>query len=112
MTIRTADGQVWTYCHLSYLDPAVTDGVSLSAGRQIGLVGMTGDASGPHLHLQLQPATSWPQRQLWFENFAGRAFRWQDAPTPLEPAGTPQARVFTVVPESSDGVVAFTRDGG
>jgi murein DD-endopeptidase MepM/ murein hydrolase activator NlpD len=113
MTIRTQDGQVWTYCHLSYLDPGVTEGVSLSAGQQIGLVGMTGDASGPHLHLQLQPPTSWPQQQPWFESFAGRAFRWQDAPTPLEPAGTPQAaRVFSVVPESSDGVVAFTRAGG
>jgi murein DD-endopeptidase MepM/ murein hydrolase activator NlpD len=112
VTIRTQDGQVWTYCHLSYLDPAVTDGVSLSAGQQIGLVGMTGDASGPHLHLQLQPPTSWPQQQPWFESFAGRAFRWQDAPTPLEPAGAPQAaRVFTVVPESSDGVVSFTRAG-
>jgi murein DD-endopeptidase MepM/ murein hydrolase activator NlpD len=113
LTIRTQDGQVWTYCHLSYLDPTVTDGVSLSAGQQIGLVGMTGDATGPHLHLQLQPPTSWPQQQPWFESFAGRAFRWQDAPTPLEPAGLPEpARVFTVVPESSDGVIAFTRAGG
>jgi murein DD-endopeptidase MepM/ murein hydrolase activator NlpD len=113
LTIRTQDGQVWTYCHLSYLDPSVVDGVSLSTGQQIGLVGMTGDASGPHLHLQLQPPTSWPQRQPWFESFAGRAFRWQDAPTPLEPPGTPQpARVFTVVPGSSDGVIAFTRAGG
>ena len=112
MTIRTQDSQVWTYCHLSYLDPSVTDGVSLSAGQQIGLVGMTGDASGPHLHLQLQPPTSWPQRQPWFESFAGRAFRWQDAPTPLEPTGTPQTgRVFTVVPGSSEGVIAFTRAG-
>jgi murein DD-endopeptidase MepM/ murein hydrolase activator NlpD len=112
MTIRTQDGQVWTYCHLSYLDPAVDDGVSLSAGQQIGLVGMTGDATGPHLHLQLQPPTSWPQQEAWFEGFAGRAFSWQDAPTPMEPAGAPQtARVFAVVPESSDGVIAFTRAG-
>jgi murein DD-endopeptidase MepM/ murein hydrolase activator NlpD len=113
MTIRTQDGQVWTYCHLSFLEPSVVDGVSLAAGTQIGLVGMTGHASGPHLHLQLQPPTSWPQRQPWFESFAGRAFRWQDAPTPLEPAGSPQSsKVFAVVPESSDGVVAFTRAGG
>jgi murein DD-endopeptidase MepM/ murein hydrolase activator NlpD len=113
MTIRTQDGQVWTYCHLSFLEPSVTDGVSLAAGAQIGLVGMTGHATGPHLHLQLQPPASWPQRQPWFESFAGRAFRWQDAPTPLEPAGVPQsARVFSIVPESRDGVVAFTRAGG
>jgi murein DD-endopeptidase MepM/ murein hydrolase activator NlpD len=113
MTIRTQDGQVWTYCHLAFLEPNVVDGVSLSAGTQIGLVGSTGHATGPHLHLQLQPATTYPQYQPWFQSFAGKAFRWQDAPTPLElPGDPPASRVFTVVPETSDGVVAFTRSGG
>lgn len=113
LTIRTADGQAWTYCHLAFLQPTVADGVSLAAGTQIGLVGATGHATGPHLHLQLQPATSYPQYQPWFQNFAGKAFRWQDAPTLLELPGDPPApRVFTVVPESRDAVVAFTRSGG
>jgi murein DD-endopeptidase MepM/ murein hydrolase activator NlpD len=112
MTIRTEDGQVWTYCHLSYLDPAVADGVALAAGKQVGLVGSTGDASGPHLHLQLQPATRYPQYEPWFQSFAGNAFRWQDAPTPAEAVGDPPApRVFSVVPETSDGAIAFTRSG-
>ena len=113
MTIRTSDGQVWTYCHLAVLEPAVVDGVSLSAGTEIGLVGQTGHATGPHLHLQLQPATSYPQEQGWFEAFAGKAFRWQDAPTPLElPDATPAARLFSVVAEPRQAVVAFTRVGG
>ena len=114
MTIRTEDGQTWTYCHLAVLYPSIADGVSLAAGTQVGLVGMTGHATGPHLHLQLQPATGWPQYQPWFQSFAGKAFRWQDAPTPLELPGDPPApaRVFTVVPETGDAVVAFTRTGG
>ena len=114
MTIRTEDGQTWTYCHLAVLYPSVSDGVSLAAGTQVGLVGMTGHATGPHLHLQLQPATGWPQYQPWFQSFVGKAFRWQDAPTPLELPGDPPApaRVFTVVPQASDAVVAFTRTGG
>ena len=114
MTIRTEDGQTWTYCHLAVLDPTVVDGVTLAAGTQIGLVGMTGHATGPHLHLQLQPATSYPQYQAWFQGFAGKAFRWQDAPTPLELPGDPPApaQVFTVVPETRDAVVAFTRPRG
>jgi murein DD-endopeptidase MepM/ murein hydrolase activator NlpD len=114
MTIRTEDGQTWTYCHLAVLEPSISDGVSLAAGSQVGLVGMTGDATGPHLHLQLQPATSWPQYQPWFQAFAGKAFRWQDAPTPVEPTSTQPApaRVFAVVPETGDGVIAFTRTGG
>jgi murein DD-endopeptidase MepM/ murein hydrolase activator NlpD len=113
MTIRTQDGQVWTYCHLAYLDPAVMDGVSLAAGTQIGLVGSTGHATGPHLHLQLQPATSYPQDQPWFQSFAGTAFRWQDAMTELElpDATPPSARVFAVVTNSSDAVIGFTLGG-
>ena len=67
---------------------------------------MTGDASGPHLHLQLQPATSYPQNQAWFQSFAGSAFRWQDAPTAspspqaapaAPPASVPPKMVFQIV---------------
>jgi murein DD-endopeptidase MepM/ murein hydrolase activator NlpD len=112
LTLQTHDGQVWTYCHLAFLEPFVTDGVSLSAGTQLGLVGSTGHATGPHLHLQLQPPTSYPQDQPWFQGFAGRAFRWQDAPTELELPGLPPTpRVFAVVPETRDAVIGFTRGG-
>ncbi len=113
MTIRTADAQVWTYCHLAYLDPAVVEGVSLAAGAQVGLVGSTGHATGPHLHLQLQPATSYPQDQPWFQSFAGTAFRWQESPTALEipDATPPSVRVFSVVPNSRDAVIGFTNGG-
>jgi murein DD-endopeptidase MepM/ murein hydrolase activator NlpD len=113
MTIRTEDGQTWTYCHLAFLEPTVVDGVSLAAGTQIGLVGSTGHATGPHLHLQLQPPTTYPQYQPWFQSFAGKAFRWQDSPTPLElPGDPPASRVFSLVPETGDEVVTFTRTGG
>jgi murein DD-endopeptidase MepM/ murein hydrolase activator NlpD len=113
MTVRTLDGQVWTYCHLAYLDPAVMDGVSLAAGAQVGLLGSTGHATGPHLHLQLQPATSYPQDQQWFQSFAGSAFSWQDAPTMLElpDATPPSGQVFSVVPNSRDAVIGFTLGG-
>jgi murein DD-endopeptidase MepM/ murein hydrolase activator NlpD len=121
LTIRADDNRIWTYCHLAYLDPAVTDGVSLAAGAQVGLVGSTGHATGPHLHLQLQPATSYPQDEAWFQSFAGTAFRWQDSPTPLEPPDLPDtARVFTIVPRSRDAtpknssqpMMGFTLGGG
>ena len=113
LTLRTVDGQVWTYCHLAILDPTVTDGVSLAAGTELGLVGSTGHATGPHLHLQLQPATTYPQYQLWFQSFEGKAFRWQDSPTSLElPGESPAPRVFTVVADTRDAVIAFTRTGG
>ena len=112
---RTQDGLLWIYCHLSYLQASVATGVQLPAGASIGLVGSTGHSTGPHLHLGLKPAR-YPQEMPWFQGFAGRAFRWQDAPTPLEPSGQQAAvRVFAVVPsavpESRDGAIGFTRGG-
>ena len=115
LTLQTSDGTSWTYCHLSVLDPGVRAGVSLAAGQQIGLVGMTGDASGPHLHLQLNPQTVYPQSLPWFQRFADVAFRWQDSAPPgfnvIQPQQT--APVFAVVPAqqpAADGsVVLFTR---
>jgi murein DD-endopeptidase MepM/ murein hydrolase activator NlpD len=110
LTMQAFDGQVWTYCHMSVLEPTITAGVQVTAGQQVGLVGATGHASGPHLHLQLQPATSWPQREPWFESFAGKAFTWSDYGANDAPAAAPaEAPVFQVVPESdpSNGVVYF-----
>ena len=116
LTLQAFDGQTWTYCHLSVLDPSVQPGVALHAGQQVGLVGATGDATGPHLHLQLQPATVWPQQESWFQAFAGSAFSWQDdAPESAPVRGLAMARapraapVFRVVPTPSNGVVLFTR---
>ncbi len=109
LTMRSAvDGQEWTYCHMSYEEPGIQPGVAVAAGQPVGLVGQTGHATGPHLHLQLQPATSYPQVEPWFEAFAGSAFRWQDAPT--MDAGP----VFVVVgggqaaPSDDPAVITFT----
>jgi murein DD-endopeptidase MepM/ murein hydrolase activator NlpD len=107
-TIATNDGLVWTYCHLSYLDPSVRTGASLEAGAPVGLVGSTGHTTGPHLHLQLQPATAYPQQQAWFQSFAGTAFRWDGPPPPLAaPAATRTTAVFGDA--GTDGVVLFNR---
>jgi murein DD-endopeptidase MepM/ murein hydrolase activator NlpD len=109
LTMRTAiDGREWTYCHLSYLEPAIQAGVAVAVGQPVGLVGSTGHSTGPHLHLQLAPAASYPQDEPWFQAFAGSAFRWQDAPTP------DVGPVFQVVdggptvPSDDSGVIAFT----
>jgi murein DD-endopeptidase MepM/ murein hydrolase activator NlpD len=126
LTLRSDDGQVWTYCHLAYEEPGIEPGVRLAAGTSVGLVGSTGHATGPHLHLQLQPANLWPQQETWFQSFAGTAFSWQDAapPTgesPLAPqiqaertlaSGSGGAPVFQVASDpapASEGLILFSR---
>jgi murein DD-endopeptidase MepM/ murein hydrolase activator NlpD len=108
LTMRAEDGLAWTYCHMSVLDPAIHAGSVVSAGTPVGEVGETGHATGPHLHLQLQPPTQWPQRMAWFQGFAGSAFTWSDSPATTEPAGAPRT-VFSVVPTAPSKVVTFTR---
>jgi murein DD-endopeptidase MepM/ murein hydrolase activator NlpD len=119
-SIATVDGLSWTYCHLSYLEPSVLLGTTLVAGQPVGLVGHTGHATGPHLHLQLNPSTGYPQDEPWFQAFAGTAFTWLDT-TQANAAPNP---VFAVVggaagptraldsATASGPVVYFTASGG
>jgi murein DD-endopeptidase MepM/ murein hydrolase activator NlpD len=93
--MQTADGQIWTYCHLSYMYPEVVSGAQLRAGAPVGLVGHTGHATGPHLHLQLQPAASYPQDQQWFQAFSGTAFQWSDEAATK--AGTEPAELVSAI---------------
>ncbi len=107
LQIQLADGKNYLYCHLSYLEPHVTDGAALSPGTPVGLVGSTGNSSGPHLHLQLVPTSGgYPQHEAWFQSFAGVAFSWQgEPPAPAAPAGPALS-----APGGGD-VVTFSRGG-
>lgn len=49
---RTSGGAVIIYGHLEAA--LVVDGQSVAAGQEIGLVGSTGNATGPHLHLEVR----------------------------------------------------------
>jgi murein DD-endopeptidase MepM/ murein hydrolase activator NlpD len=111
-TMQTSDGLTWTYCHLAYREPAVVAGAALAAGAPVGLVGSTGHSTGPHLHLQLQPATVYPQTQAWFQSLAGTAFRWQGDPPALSAAAVPRSGdVFAPAGEAGaeHDVVFFNR---
>ncbi|MGH3020085.1 MAG: lytic murein transglycosylase [Gaiellaceae bacterium] len=105
-TILAGTGAVLVYCHLSYLEPHVVPGAALAAGAPVGLVGSTGNSTGPHLHLAFDPALTYPQEEAWFEAFAGRAFSWQDAPTPTRPpVAKPSARPRLLAASQSPGRV-------
>jgi murein DD-endopeptidase MepM/ murein hydrolase activator NlpD len=51
--IRHWDGTCSWYGHLSKIEVKV--GQQVTPGEQIGLVGDSGDATGPHLHLEIHP---------------------------------------------------------
>ncbi|MDB1087184.1 peptidoglycan DD-metalloendopeptidase family protein [Streptomyces sp. ACA25] len=52
VVIRHSDGRYSQYAHLSAL--SVSSGQSVQAGQQIGLVGSTGNSTGPHLHFEVR----------------------------------------------------------
>jgi murein DD-endopeptidase MepM/ murein hydrolase activator NlpD len=56
-------GLISMYCHLSAID--VVPGQHLAAGTRIGAVGMTGRATGPHLHWGLNINRAWVDPELF-----------------------------------------------
>ena len=48
MFVDHGNGLISMYCHLDRIDVQVGD--TVAQGQRIGLSGMTGRASGPHLH--------------------------------------------------------------
>jgi murein DD-endopeptidase MepM/ murein hydrolase activator NlpD len=55
LVIRGSDGVDYVFMHLVAGSELVAKGDPVAAGQRIGLVGSTGDSSGPHLHFEIWP---------------------------------------------------------
>lgn len=54
LTVLIDHGGGWSSLYAHLLEASVSAGESLRAGQPLGLVGQSGNASGPHLHLELR----------------------------------------------------------
>lgn len=83
------DGRDYVFMHFQKGSTAVTAGQRVSTGQRLGLVGATGDASGPHLHFEIWTGGAWqfggkpidplPLLKQWLANGPGRAIRTSSA---------------------------------
>jgi murein DD-endopeptidase MepM/ murein hydrolase activator NlpD len=75
LVVHGADGRDYVLMHLREHTLSVSTGKVVHAGEQVGEVGATGDASGPHLHFEIwvggwgtktgQPVDPLPQLRRW-----------------------------------------------
>ena len=95
--IESAEGQE-QYCHFRLGSVAVQKGQSVEAGTVLGLIGQSGNADFPHLHLTIrrggqpvdpfsQAETCGPAEELWAD------------PMPYVPAGLVQGGIADSIPE-------------
>ena len=63
MFVDHGRGLISMYCHLSAID--VKPGSRLPPARRFGVVGMTGRATGPHLHWGLSLNRAWVDPALF-----------------------------------------------
>jgi len=85
VSIYGEDGRMCYYCHLA--SRAVESGQRVEAGQIIGIEGMTGKATGVHLHFEVRSATGTqldPCAYLCIENRAG--YIWPPEPPYLSQA--------------------------
>ena len=57
---NNGNGMMYLYAHMSSLPPAV--GTHIAKWGYVGEAGMTGSATGVHLHLEMQSGTTWQYR--------------------------------------------------
>ncbi|WP_338702481.1 LysM peptidoglycan-binding domain-containing M23 family metallopeptidase [Streptomyces sp. Q6] len=57
VVIKHADGRYSQYAHMSSV--GVSAGQAVTAGRQIGLSGATGNVTGPHLHFEIRTSPNY-----------------------------------------------------
>ncbi len=60
--LKDGAGHEYYYAHLTSIHPGIEPGVRVTAGRELGIVGNTGDAryGATHLHFEIRPAGSSP----------------------------------------------------
>ena len=79
VVVTGADGRNYVFMHFQEGSTAVSKGQAVTAGQRLGLVGATGDASGPHLHFEIwlngwwatkasTPIDPLPQLRAWSGN--------------------------------------------
>lgn len=99
LVLRHAEGWQTQYCHLREGSLAVQLGQKVDVGAPLGLIGQSGNADFPHLHLTLRRDTGWvdpfaPDATTCGGNGPGL---WQP-PLPLAPGGIASAGISAEIP--------------
>ena len=95
-----ATGNFWRYCHMNAPSP-LSIGDTVTTATKVGVLGATGNVTGPHLHLEYSTTSYWsydtflnPSDALGIPNARGTIVHFDGSVVPPEPP-TPTEEIKT-----------------
>ncbi len=89
-------GYYWRYCHMQNPSP-LSIGDRVTTGAKVGVLGATGNVTGPHLHLEYSTTSYWsydtflnPSDALGIPNARGTIVHYDGSVVPPEPEPEPE----------------------
>lgn len=98
VVIRDSQNRYWRYCHMVAGSITVSVGQGVTTTTKIGNMGMTGNATGIHLHLECSTTQAWqcstflnPATVLEIPNVDNTIIHYDGSPTPPPPPPIPES---------------------
>lgn len=103
VVIKDSQNRYWRYCHMVAGSISVVQGQQVTTDTKIGNMGMTGNATGIHLHLECSTTLAWqcstflnPANEMGIPNVDNTIIHYDGTTPPVPPIPPPPREISNV----------------